>query len=275
MTSGHDEKGPEENDLSPSEEQQDAAPSPEDAPPSEAEAPPMTAAPEADASEADASEADASEADADAEVGAQDDPAGESAFVSQFPTDGPDLEGPRLVEFDPLEELEQDLKDTTARLKTVSAAYQKLQGEFNHFKGRTERQLELKQTILKGDVVKGLFEPLENLRRSIDAMKQGEADQAWIDGMQAVNKNFMDAFRALGLEEVQPHQGEALDTRWHEAISLMSVSDEQLEGRVVQVYERGYRIGQRCIRPAKVLVGSYTPPAEETVAEGEDQVGEA
>jgi len=256
MTSGQDEKGLEEIDGS-EQEERDAVPASEDAVPPEAAgaAPEVGAAPETDA-----------------QNGGQ-----EAASTGEFAVE----DGIHLLEFDPVEELEQDLRETTARLKTVSAAYQKLQGEFNHFKGRTERQLELRQTILKGDVVKGLFEPLENLRRSIDAMKRGEAAQAWIDGMEAVNKNFMDAFRALGLEEVQPHEGDVLDTHWHEGMGLMPVTDEQLDGRVVGVFERGYRIGQRCIRPAKVLVGSYTPPEpepepeSEAPAEGEGQVGEA
>ena len=242
MTSGQDEKGLEEID-GPEQEERDDAPALEDAVPPEAGAPHETDAPP----------------ETDAQNGAD----------GEFALEDADLVGIQLLEIDPVEELEQDLRETTARLKTVSAAYQKLQGEFNHFKGRTERQLDLRQAILKGDVVKGLFEPVENLRRSIDAMKRGEAAQAWIDGMEAVNKNFMDAFRALGLEEVQPNEGDLLDTRWHEGMGLMAVTDEQLDGRVVGVFERGYRIGQRCIRPAKVMVGSYTPPASEALAEGE------
>ena len=194
-----------------------------------------------------------------------------------FEDEGPGLQ---LIDPDPLDLLREELDQTTARLKSVSAAYQKLQGEFTHFKGRTERQLELKQQILKGDVVSRLFEPMENLRRSIDAMTRGDADSAWVDGMELVYKNFSDGFHDLGLEEIGV-AGEIFDTRWHEALTTMPVAEAHLDDTVVQVFSVGFRIGMRCIRPARVIVGTYTapePPAppldEGPLDEGEVDEGE-
>ena len=168
----------------------------------------------------------------------------------------PELE---LVEPDPAQELRDELEATTARLKAVSAAYQKLQGEFNHFKGRTERQMELKQEILKGDVVSRLFEPVSNLKRSIEAMERGNADVAWVEGVTLVHKQFQAGFKDLGLEEIEA-AGKRFDTRWHEALTTMPVDQEDLHDVVVQVFSPDFRIGQRCIQPARVVVGAWTPP---------------
>ena len=164
-----------------------------------------------------------------------------------------------LIEPDPLDLLQEQLDATTARLKAVSAAYQKLQGEFTHFKGRTERQMELKQEILKGDVVSRLFEPLSNLKRSIEAMERGDANPAWVEGMELVHKQFQGGFSDLGLVEIEA-VGKVFDTRWHEALTTMPVTEESMDDVVVQVFSPGFRIGQRCIQPARVIVGAYTAP---------------
>jgi molecular chaperone GrpE len=126
--------------------------------------------------------------------------------------------------------------------------------------------MEIKQEILKGDVVSRLFEPVSNLKRSIEAMERGNADVAWVEGATLVHKQFQAGFKDLGLEEIEA-AGKRFDTRWHEALTTMPVDQEDLHDAVVQVFSPGFRIGQRCIQPARVVVGAWTPPP---ASEGEE-----
>jgi molecular chaperone GrpE len=72
----------------------------------------------------------------------------------------------------------------------------------------------------------------------------------------------MGAFKGLGLEEL-PGKGSKFDPNIHEALTLIPVPDAALDQAVVEVFAAGYRIGSRLIRPAKVIVGTWTPPVGE------------
>jgi molecular chaperone GrpE len=166
---------------------------------------------------------------------------------------------PAAPEPTPMENLQAELDATTARLKTVSAGYLKVQEEMTAFKARLERQASLREQILKGDVVSKLFEPLENLRRSIDALERGGVDKELLGGVNATHKGFSEGFKSMGLEEIIA-QGERFDPNQHEALTTMPVQEAALDERVVQVFSAGYRVGTRVIRPARVVVGAYTAP---------------
>ncbi len=159
--------------------------------------------------------------------------------------------------------LKEELQDNTARLRTVSAAYRKLQEEFSGFRECQQRQTDIKQEVLKGDTVKRLFEPMENLRRSIDAMKKEGVGEDALSGLEMVWRDFLSGFHDLGLEELG-EEGDVFDPDLHEALTTLPVEDAALDGRVVNVFSKGYRVGARLIRPARVVIGQHH---EEPVAE--------
>lgn len=163
---------------------------------------------------------------------------------------------------DPSAELAQQLHEATARLKTVSAAYKNLQEEMHAFRARLERQQTLNTEILKGEVVSRLFEPLENLRRTIDALHAAKIDPGLSQGLELVHRAFLEGFHGLGLEELG-HVGEPFNPDQHEALTLVPVPAAEQDGRIVQVFSKGFRVGTRVIRPARVVVGQYTAPGGE------------
>jgi len=190
----------------------------------------------------------------------------DAAEVPQAVDAGEDVEEADVIELvDPVTELREELAANKARLRTVSKAYKDLQEEMQAFKTRLERQQALKEEILKGDVVSKLFEPLENLRRSIEAMRQGGVDESVLEGVTLVQKAFEDGFAGLGLAPVA-EEGGVFDPSMHEALTMMPVQDEAMDGRIVQVFDQGYRVGTRVIRPARVIIGSYTAPEEQAEA---------
>ena len=79
---------------------------------------------------------------------------------------------------------------------------------------------------------------------------------------QLVIKQILAAFENLGMEEV-PGKGSKFDPNLHEALTMMPVQDPALHEVVIDVFEAGYHIGSRLIRPARVILGSYTAPPEE------------
>ena len=149
--------------------------------------------------------------------------------------------------------------DTEARLKTVSAAYVHLQKEMTEMKARVERQRAVEKGLMKGELVRSLFEPLQNLRRSVGAFGGADVDADLVNGLDMVVREFMTAFEGLGLEEV-PGVGSVFDPELHEALTVMPVSDPEMDGKIVEVFSAGYRIGKSLLAPGKVVIGKFEEP---------------
>ena len=162
--------------------------------------------------------------------------------------------------------LQQQLSELTARLRTVSKAYKKQQDDVADTRKRLERHAAQREEVRRGEVVSGLFEPVENLRRSREALAKAGVDADNLTGLDMVLTQFMTAFDGLGLEEV-PGKGARFNPNLHEALTMMPVQDPALDEVVVEVFSAGYRVGSRLIQPARVIVGSYTAPEPEEAVE--------
>jgi molecular chaperone GrpE len=155
--------------------------------------------------------------------------------------------------------LQERLTDLEARLRAVSSAYRDKQREFSEFRERNERLREETNRVLKGEVVTVVFEPVQNLRRSIEAIgRMGVGDEVR-QGLAMVFEQFMTALRKLGLEEIRA-EGLPFDPGLHEALASMPVPEASLDGKVIQVFDAGYRIGSQVIQPARVVVGTWREP---------------
>ena len=120
-----------------------------------------------------------------------------------------------------LQEANLRAKANEGRLRKVSSAYKQLQGEMQALRERHARQREQDQKVMKAQVVKDLFEPLQNLRRSVDAMGSAGIEDDVLSGIQMVGRNFMEAFEQMGLEKV-PGVGTPFSPDVHEALSAVS-----------------------------------------------------
>ncbi len=147
---------------------------------------------------------------------------------------------------------EARVAELEARLRSVSAAFKEKQDEIQSVRDRLHRQALLQEEIRRGEVVATLFEPVANLHRSLEVVR----DHASEEGLRMVYQQFMDALRKLGLEEV-PGVGARFDPSCHEAIATRPVATAAEENVVVEVFATGYRIGSRLVRPARVVIGSY------------------
>ena len=99
-----------------------------------------------------------------------------------------------------LSEAKAQVSELQARLRAVSAAYKQLQEDVEATKVRLERQAEFQRTMQRGESVAKMFDPLDNLKRSMDAIEDGDAKE----GLKMVVSQFMGALEELGLEVLSP-----------------------------------------------------------------------
>ena len=142
------------------------------------------------------------------------------------------------------------LADATRQRDEYLDALQRLKAEFDNYRKRTAReQLELTSRAAQR-LVNELLPVLDDLERALDAAEEHE-EAKLEDGVRLVHRALSDTLRKHGLAEIETDG--AFDPHVHEA--LLSQPDDDVEsGTVLQVLQKGYRLGDKVLRPARVIV---------------------
>jgi molecular chaperone GrpE len=138
-------------------------------------------------------------------------------------------------------------------------ALQRLKAEFDNYRKRVAR--EQQQVVVRAAerLVNQLLPLLDDLERAVEAaVEHGELKVA--DGVRLVHRSLADLLAREGLVEVETDG--AFDPHTQEA--LLSQTSSEPEGSVIQVLQKGYRLGDHVLRPARVVISSGPPaPAEQ------------
>jgi molecular chaperone GrpE len=127
----------------------------------------------------------------------------------------------------------------------------RLAAEFDNYRKRTARDQEALVARAAERLVKELLPVLEDLERALVAADEHE-EAKLEEGVRLVHRSLAAALSKEGLEEI-PTEG-AFDPHVHEA--LLSQPSEAEEGTVIEVLQKGYRLGDRVLRPARVVVAA-------------------
>ena len=144
--------------------------------------------------------------------------------------------------------LEERLKAAEEGLEGRKGEYLRLVADFDNYRKSMEEELKARERegVLKA--LRALLPVLDDLDR---ALEFAEASPESIrQGVRAIRDGFFRILAGLGVEEV-PGEGEAFDPRYHEAVGLLPGEP----GKVAKVFQRGFRMGEALVRPARVAVG--------------------
>ena len=126
----------------------------------------------------------------------------------------------------------------------------RLFAEFENFRKRNARErIELFSTANK-DIMTALIPVLDNFERSITANNYSEEE-----GTVLIYNQFKTELEKKGLKEMENPTGKELDTEFHEAITNIPAPSKDMKGKVIDTVEKGYLLGDKVIRYAKVVVG--------------------
>ena len=127
----------------------------------------------------------------------------------------------------------------------------RLFAEFENFRKRTAKErIELFNTANK-DIMTILLPILDNFERSIEANNYSEED-----GPVLIYKQLKSELNKKGLSEIEDPIGKELDTDFHEAITNIPASKDADKGKIIDVIEKGYLLGEKVLRYAKVVVAN-------------------
>ena len=149
---------------------------------------------------------------------------------------------------------DEQLKHLDDSLKNEKDKYLRLFAEFENFKKRTAKErLELYKTANQ-EVISALIPVLDDFNRANTEMnkKDGVLDK---EGIKLIYNKFNEVLKSNGLNQTEVKIGDLFDAEIHEAITQIPASKEKDKGKIIDIIEAGYQLGEKIIRYPKVVVG--------------------
>jgi len=161
-------------------------------------------------------------------------------------------------------ELENRLKEETLRREAAEAKLVGVQTKFEEIKTEMERETqEMRERMRKSledrakqgkfSFLTTLLPVLDNLNLAIDHAEKDSSMEHLLGGVKGTARSFEQALMNVGVEAVRS-VGEEFNPELHEAVDMVAVDPEN-DGRITAEYSRGYKFGDRLLRPARVQVG--------------------
>lgn len=147
--------------------------------------------------------------------------------------------------------LEEQLTQDLAKEKDK---YLRLFAEFENYKRRTSKErIELFKTANQ-EVLLAMLPVLDDFDRALVEINKSD-DELLAKGVELIYEKLKNTLVAKGLEQVEVKAGDAFDADFAEAITQIPAPSDKLKGKIVDVLEKGYKLGDKIIRFPKVVIG--------------------
>ena len=162
-----------------------------------------------------------------------------------------------------VEELETRTKAAERQVQEVQARFdqlrQQLQRETDETRQRLNRSADERAAGEKAKFIASLLPVLDDLNRAIQS--ENTTHEALLEGVRGIAGSFQSALANAGVEPIES-VGEEFNPEFHEAVDTEE-TDAEMDGIVIEEYSRGFRMGDRLLRPARVKVGRASEQARE------------
>lgn len=161
--------------------------------------------------------------------------------------------------------LEDQLAEAKAEADRLRNNWQRAEADFQNYKRRAEQERNESLRFAQASVIINLLPVLDDFERAFGSLDTRLVGLTWFDGMRLIYRKLQMLLENAGVAPIQA-EGQAFDPRWHEAVA--HVDGE--EGKVVSEVQRGYKLHDRVLRPAMVVVGKGTGEEQGTGAEEQE-----
>jgi len=155
----------------------------------------------------------------------------------------------KAEEIDPMEKLQDELAEAKDK-------FLRLYSEYDNFRRRTAKEkLELMQTANEG-LMATLLPLLDDFERAEGAFSEETKIEAVKEGVILISQKFVNSLQQKGLKQMDTSEGSVFDADLHEAITQIPAPKKKLKGKIVDTLEKGYYLGDKVIRHARVVIGN-------------------
>ena len=146
-----------------------------------------------------------------------------------------------------------ELEAAKATIEEQKDKYLRLSAEFDNYRKRTMKE---KAELIKNGgekAISAILPILDDLERALHNMQSADDVKAMYEGIDLIYQKFLKGLSQEGLQKMEP-VGETFDTDYHEAVALVPAPSEDQKGKVLDCVQTGYKLNDKVIRHAKVVV---------------------
>jgi molecular chaperone GrpE len=166
--------------------------------------------------------------------------------------------------------LKEKIAELETKLQEAEDKILRTHAEYDNYRKRSFREIADARAYVKADTLTPVLNVFDHFKMAVDAAEQTEDMNVIREGMKMINNEFSRAMEEFGVEEINA-VGTVFDPKIHEAVAK-EPSDEVEEDTVIKQWRCGYKLGERLLRPATVVVS--TGPEKETEVETENEESE-
>jgi molecular chaperone GrpE len=154
---------------------------------------------------------------------------------------------------DELTALQQQLKAVQVQADEYLDDLRRERAAFQNYKKRQENERAELRSRAQVDVLVQLFPIIDDMERALDAVPEDQAEQPWIEGLAFIQRKLDKTLEGLGVVPIEAEPGQAFDPFVHEAVTYEENPDHK-QDEIISVVQKGYKHGERVLRPALVRV---------------------
>ena len=161
----------------------------------------------------------------------------------------PEIETPEGVDNSFMQRLEEKKKEEELHLQELTDSVKRIQAEFINYKRRTEQEKEMLSSLANERIILDLLPVLDNFQRGLDAIEEKEG--SLYEGMELIYKQLLSTLKKNGVQEIDTTID--FDPNFHHAVMQ---EDGEESGKILEVFQKGYLLKEKVIRPAMVKVSN-------------------
>lgn len=157
------------------------------------------------------------------------------------------------------ENAEQALKQAQEDLASANDKYIRLYSEFDNFRRRAAKERLSLIEMAGEDIIKKLLPIVDDFERALEAFQAADtaaAPQATQEGVRLIYEKLVHLLQQAGIQPMHLDKGAVFDADLHEAVTQISTEDQDMQGKILEVLEKGYLLNEKVLRFAKVVTGA-------------------
>lgn len=149
-----------------------------------------------------------------------------------------------------VETLKQALAEEKAKAEKYLANWQRAEADFANYKKRAEQEKNEVTNFANAMLILNLLPVLDDLERAFASLPPRLQELSWLNGIKLIYRKLQAVLEAQGVTQIKT-RGETFDPKFHEAV----IHEEGEEGLIIEELQKGYKLKERVLRPALVVVG--------------------
>ena len=154
----------------------------------------------------------------------------------------------------PVEHAKQEkTEDWQNKANEYLSGWQRAKADFENYKKDEKRRLEDFALFMKAGLILEVLPVLDSFEEALKSVPEKEKESDWVKGILKIKDQMNEILKKFEIVEIKA-DGEEFNPMYHEAIGE-AVGKEEQKNKVIKVLQKGYKMGERVIRPARVFVG--------------------